>query len=110
MLYYASGLAIFFLFLLSIIGIRVRLIKSTVRFKKLNSAMLWILVGAVVLGASDLIFYQQLDWFNLIFIPLSFFFTFAFIHKFWKEVATWFFYATFLLAVVKFFLHSQWLL
>ncbi|MBP5983649.1 MAG: hypothetical protein KA734_07995 [Fluviicola sp.] len=109
-LYYSSGLAIFFLFILSIIGIRVRLIKSTVRFKKLNSALLWILVGAVVLGITDLIFYQQLDWFNLVFIPLSFFFTFAFIHKFWKEVATWFFYATFLLAVVKFFLHSQWLL
>lgn len=103
-IYYISSAAVLTLFLLSLIGIRVRLLKSSIRFKKMNRALIWILIGAVLFGAADLIFYQQLDWFNVLFIPLSFFFTFAFIHKFWQIVATWFFYLTFLVAVVKFFL------
>lgn len=107
LIYYASSVAVLVLFFLSIIGVRIRLQKSSIRFKKLNRALVWVLIGAVLFGSADLIFYQQLDWFNVMFIPLSFFFTFAFIHKFWQIVATWFFYATFLVAVVKFFLLSH---
>jgi hypothetical protein len=105
-IYYASSTAVLILFLLSLVGIRIRLLKSSIRFKKMNRSLIWILIGTLLFGAADLIFYQQLDWFNVLFIPLSFFFTFAFIHKFWQRIATWFFYLTFLVAVVKFFLIS----
>lgn len=102
--YYTSSGIVLVLFLLSIIGIQIRVQKSSIRYKKLNRALMWVLVGGVLLGVADLLFYQQLEWFNFMFISLSFFFTFAFIHKFWQQVATIFFYATIALAVVKFFL------
>ena len=51
---------------------------------------------------------KHLEWFNLVFVPVGFLFTFAFIHKFWKQVATVFFYLTFLMAVIKFFIHAGW--
>lgn len=103
--YYLTSGLVLILCLLSIAGIQIRLQKSTIRFKKLNRVLLWILLGGVLLGSAQLFFYQQIEWFNFIFIPLSFFFTFAFIHRFWKVLATFFFYATFLLAVVKYFLY-----
>ena len=108
--YYATSGMVFILFLLSIAGIQIRLQKSSIRYKKLNRALLWVLAGGLLLGTSDILFYQQLEWFNFLFIGLSFFYTFAFIHKFWRRVATIFFYLTFLLAVVKFFLSGHLLL
>lgn len=104
--YYATAAAILILFLLSIIGIRIRSRISSIRFKKLNRALIWYLLGTLLLGIVEIIFYQQSEWISLLFIPLSFFFTFAFIHKIWQKVATLFFYITFILAVVKFFLAS----
>jgi hypothetical protein len=104
--YYSTSGLMLVLFLLSLIGIRIRVQKSSIRYKKLNRAVMWILLGGSLLGAADLVFYQQLEWFNFIFISLSFFFTFAFIHKFWQGIATFFFYAAFLLAIAKFFLSS----
>lgn len=104
--YYSTSGLVLVLFLLSLIGIRIRLQKSSIRYKKLNRALMWVLLGGLLLGAADVVFYQQLEWFNFVFIALSFFFTFAFIHKFWQGIATFFFYATFLLAVVKFFLSA----
>jgi hypothetical protein len=104
--YYSTSALMLILFLLSIIGIRIRVQKSSIRYKKLNRALMWILLGGMLLGTADILFYQQIEWFNFIFISLSFFFTFAFIHKFWKGIATFFFYATFLLAIAKFFLQE----
>jgi len=108
--YYTTSGLIVVLFLLSVIGIQIRLQKSSIRFKKLTRSLIWILVGSVLLGTANLIFYQQLEWFNFMFIPLSFFFTFAFIHRFWKAVATFFFYTAFVLAVVKFFVDASLLM
>lgn len=102
--YYATAAALVILFLLSIIGIRIRSRISSIRFKKLNRALLWFLVGTLLLGVAEMIFYQQAEWISLMFIPLSFFFTFAFIHKIWQKVATIFFYLTLIIAVFKFFL------
>jgi hypothetical protein len=104
--YYSTSALMLALCLLSVIGIRIRVQKSSIRYKKLNRALMWVLSGGLLLGAADLVFYQQIEWFNFMFISLSFFFTFAFIHKFWQGIATFFFYATFLLAVVKFFLSA----
>lgn len=110
LIYYATSGLMLALFLLSLIGIRIRVQKSSIRYKKLNRALMWVLLGGVLLGVADLVFYQQIEWFNFIFVSLSFFFTFAFIHKFWQGIATFFFYLTLLLAVGKFFLPADLLM
>lgn len=103
---YGTTSTIVILFLLSIIGIQIRVRVSNIRFKKLNRALIWILVGTLLLGVAEIIIYQQSEWISLLFVPLSFFFTFAFIHKIWQRVASIFFYLTLIIAVAKFFLIS----
>jgi hypothetical protein len=104
--FYGTTATIVILFLLSIIGIQIRLRVSNIRFKKLNRSLVWILIGTLLLGVSEIIFYQQSEWISLLFVPLGFFFTFAFIHRIWQRVASIFFYLTLILAVAKFFLIS----
>nr|WP_294860002.1 hypothetical protein [uncultured Fluviicola sp.] len=104
--FYGTTATIVILFLLSIIGIQIRLRVSNIRFKKLNRALVWILVGTLLLGVTEIIIYQQSEWVSMLFIPLSFFFTFAFIHRIWQKVASIFFYLTLIIAVAKFFLIS----
>lgn len=104
--FYGTTATIVILFLLSIIGIQIRVRVSNIRFKKLNRALIWILIGTLLLGVSEIIIYQQSEWISLLFIPLSFFFTFAFIHRIWQRVASIFFYLTLIIAVAKFFLIS----
>lgn len=107
--FYGTTATIVILFLLSIIGIRIRVRVSNIRFKKLNRALIWILIGTLLLGVAEIIIYQQSEWLSMLFIPLSFFFTFAFIHRIWQRVASIFFYLTLILAVAKFFLISYML-
>ncbi|TSJ45410.1 hypothetical protein [Fluviicola chungangensis] len=104
--FYGTSATIVILFLLSIIGIQIRVRVSNIRFKKLNRALIWILVGTLLLGVTEIIIYQQSEWLSMLFIPLSFFFTFAFIHRIWQRVASIFFYLTLIIAVAKFFLIS----
>jgi hypothetical protein len=104
--FYATTATVVILFLLSIIGIQIRVRVSNIRFKKLNRSLVWILVGTLLLGVAEIIIYQQSEWISLLFIPLSFFFTFAFIHRIWQRVASIFFYLTLIIAVAKFFLIS----
>jgi hypothetical protein len=104
--FYGTTATIVILFLLSIIGIQIRVRVSNIRFKKLNRALVWILVGTLLLGVTEIIIYQQSEWISMLFIPLSFFFTFAFIHRIWQKVASMFFYLTLIIAVAKFFLIS----
>jgi hypothetical protein len=104
--FYGTTATIVILFLLSIIGIQIRVRVSNIRFKKLNRALVWILVGTLLLGVTEIIIYQQSEWISMLFIPLSFFFTFAFIHRIWQKVASMFFYMTLIIAVAKFFLIS----
>jgi len=104
----ASGSVLLIYLLLSSIGVRIRLQKSSIRFKKISRSLLVMVIATLTFGAAELIFYQQVEWFNLVFIPVGFLFTFAFISSFWKQVASGFFYLTFLLAVIKFFIHAGW--
>ena len=104
--FYGTTATIVILFLLSMIGIQIRVRVSNIRFKKLNRALIWILVGTLLLGVAEMIIYQQSEWISMLFIPLSFFFTFAFIHRIWQRVASIFFYLTLIIAVAKFFLIS----
>lgn len=104
--FYGTTATIVILFLLSIIGIQIRVRVSNIRFKKLNRSLIWILIGTLLLGVAEIIIYQQSEWISMLFIPLSFFFTFAFIHRIWQRVASIFFYLTLIIAVAKFFLIS----
>ena len=104
----ASGSVLVIYLLLSSIGVRIRLQKSSIRFKKISRSLLVMVLATLAFGVAELIFYQQVEWFNLVFVPVGFLFTFAFISSFWKQVASGFFYLTFLLAVIKFFIHAGW--
>jgi hypothetical protein len=103
-IFYTTIGSVFVLFLLSLIGIQIRIRKSSIRFKKLNRTLVILLIFSLFFGVAELVFYQQVEWFTLMFIPLSFFFTFAFIHDFWKKVATTLYYLILLITVGKFFL------
>lgn len=104
----ATGSVLILMLLLSWIGVQLRLQKSSIRFKKMIRSISWLTVAFLGFGSVEYIIYQQAEWFNLIFVPAGFLFTFAFIHKTWKGVASIFFYLTFLMAVIKFFLRPEW--
>lgn len=104
LIFYVSSALIGVIVILSLIGVRIRRQKSSIRFKKLNRALGWMLFGGIALGTIQFILFQQVEWFAFIFIVLSFYFTFAFIHKFWNAIASFFFYLTFTLAIIKYFL------
>ncbi len=104
----ATGSILILMLLLSWIGVQLRLQKSSIRFKKMIRTISWLTFAFLGFGSLEYIIYQQVEWFNLIFVPAGFLFTFAFIHKSWKGVANIFFHLTFLMAVIKFFLKAEW--
>ena len=92
------------LFILSVIAIRGRMLKSSTRLRKMVN-MLWWLVGAgVILGIIDYIFFEQIERFSILMIPLSFFLTFSFSNKTVGLTATTLFYLTFAYSFVNFFI------
>lgn len=101
--YFGLAGIIVLLLLLSIIGIRIRLRKSNIRFKKLNRSVVWLMFGNLLLGGISVGFFNLNESISLLFIPLSFFYTYAFIHPVWKKVATFFFYITFVISVFEYF-------
>lgn len=101
--YFGLTSIIIILLLLSIIGIQIRLRKSNIRFKKLNRVMVWFMFGTLLLGVLGVFFFNQNESLSLLFIPLSFFYTYAFIHTLWMKVATIFFYITLLVSVFEYF-------
>lgn len=105
-IYVITSITIFCLFLLSLIGIQIRTKISNIRFKRLNRSLVWVLIGALMFGSFELIYYKQGEWMSFVFIPLCIFFSYAFIHKLWRKVATVFFYLALLNALLKFFLIS----
>lgn len=94
--------------LLSLIGIRERLITSSNRLKK-QIQMIWLLVIiSVVIGGVDYIFYQQIERFSLLMIPLSILLSFSFLNKRFGIMASVLFYLTIGYAVLKFFVPQIW--
>lgn len=91
------------LFLLSLVSIRGKMQKSSIRLKKLVR-MLWWLVGVGVLfGVADFIFFRQIERFSFLMIPLSFFLTFSFSNKTFGIVASILFYLTLVYSFINFF-------
>ncbi len=92
------------LFLLSLIGIRARLIKSSIRLKKLINILFWWTLVGVSFGVIDFILFRQIERFSFLMIPLSFFLTFSFTHKTFGVIASILFYLTLAYSFVKFFM------
>lgn len=92
------------LFILSLISIRSRMLKSSIRLKKLVR-MLWILVIiGILFGALDFILFFQIERFSFLMIPLSFFLTFSFSNKTFGVMAVILFYLTLAYSFINFFL------
>lgn len=92
------------LFILSIVSIRARMQKSTIRLKKLTTILWWFLFIALVLGCVDFIFFRQIERFSFVMLPLSVFLTFSFTNKTYAIIATILFYLTMTYSIAKFFL------
>lgn len=92
------------LFLLSLVSIRGKMQKSSIRLKKLVRILWWLVAVGVVFGLVDLIFFRQIERFSFLMIPLSFFLTFSFTNKTFSVAASILFYLTFGYSLINFFL------
>lgn len=92
------------LFLLSLVSIRGRVQKSSIRLKKLIGILAWLVFVSVVIGVADFVYFNQIERFSFLMIPLSFFLTFSFTHKTFAKIASVLFYITLVYSFVNFFL------
>ena len=97
-----SGLFIALL-VLSVVSIRNKMQKSSIRLKKLVN-MLWLLmIVGFIYGMIDFVFFDQIERFSFLMVPLAFFLPFSFTHKKLMGAASVLFYLTFLYSVINFF-------
>jgi hypothetical protein len=97
-----SGLFVFLL-VLSTVSIRIKMQKSSIRLKKLVN-MLWLLMAVgFIYGMIDFIFFDQIERFSFLMVPLAFFLSFSFTHKKLSGAASVLFYLTFLYSLINFF-------
>jgi hypothetical protein len=92
------------LFLISLSSLRLRMLKSSIRIKKLIRIQWMLIVIALAIGLLDIILYQQFERFSFILIPLAFFATFSFWSQTFETLAKILFYLSFLYSFVKFFI------
>lgn len=90
--------------LLSLIGIRMKNAKSSIRFRKLTSMIFVFTFIGVGLGTVEIIFLKQYEWFSFGMISLALFLPFSFFHKSTQVFATILFYVTFIFSIAKFFI------
>lgn len=101
--FYISLAVLSVFFLLGIIGVRQKMQKSAIRFKKFVR-ILWLLVLlGLILGIIDYLWLGQLERFSILLIPLCFFLPYTFISKSWASVGSFIFYLTLLYSFIKFF-------
>ena len=99
-----SSAIFIFSFFLSVISIQANIKKSSIRLKKLVQILWWLVFTSISLGVMDYVFFNQIERFSLLMIPLSFLLTFSFTHKTLFHVANGLFYSTLIYSFVKFFL------
>ncbi len=92
------------LLLLSLVSIRARMLKSSIRLKKMVNMLWWLFFVGLIYGLIDFLFFDQIERFSFLMVPLSFFLTFSFSHKTFGGVASALFYLTFLYSLINFFL------
>lgn len=104
---FLSALGLFvFLVLTSMVGIRNKAQKSSIRFRKHTNMLYLFLLFGIALGAIDYIFFQQYEWFCFIVIPISLFLPFSYLNVRFKFGTYFLFYITFFFSVIKFFIYS----
>lgn len=91
------------LFLLSLLSIRGKMQKSSIRLKKLVRILWWLVGVGILYGLADFIFFGQIERFSFLMIPLSFFLTFSFSNKTFGIVAMVLFYLTLIYSLINFF-------
>lgn len=91
------------LFLLSLVSIRGKMQKSSIRLKKLVRILWWLVGVGIIYGLVDFIFFRQIERFSFLMIPLSFFLTFSFSNKTFGIVAMVLFYLTLGYSFINFF-------
>jgi hypothetical protein len=95
---------ILILLILSTLGIRNRIQKSSNRLKK-QIQIIWLLIAvAICMGSIDFFFYQQIERFSLLIIPLAILLSYSFFNKRFGTISTILFYLTIAYAVIKFFI------
>ena len=98
---------ILLLLILSAIGIRNRILKSSNKFKK-QIQILWLLIAmSILMGSIDLFFYKQIERFSLLIIPLAILLSYSFLNKRFGVLSTVLFYLTIVYAVTKFFIYLK---
>lgn len=92
------------LLLLGTFSLRSRMQKSSSRLKK-QIRIIWLLVFvSLIFGLIDFIYFNQIERFSLLLIPISILLTYSFLHKTYGIISTIVFYLTIIYSVVKFFL------
>ncbi len=90
-------------FLLSLLSLNQQSQKTSIRTKKLLRALFIFSMFCILLGGLDYILYGQLARFSLLFIPLSFFLTFAWQSKQYQMFSSTLIYLMMFYAVAKLF-------
>ncbi len=90
--------------LLSIIGIRIKNQKSSIRFRKMTAMLLLLLITGIGLGVMEMVFLKQYEWFSFSMISLALILPFSFLYKSSNFFATLLFYLIFLFSLAKFFI------
>ncbi len=92
------------LFSLSIFSLRSRLQKSSLRLKN-QIRLIWVFIWIIIiLGGLNFYYFQEIEHFSLLMIPISLLLSYSFLHKNYGIIATIFFYLTIIYSVIKFFI------
>lgn len=89
---------------ISAYGLQVKLQKSSIRLKKLIRILLVYALLAFIFGINDYLFFDQIERFSFLLIPLSFFLTFAFLKKSLVPISSILLYCVVAYSVLKFFI------
>jgi len=94
---------ILILLILSTLGIRNRILKGSIRLKKQIQIIWLVILVAISMGSIDFFFYQQIERFSLLIIPLAILLSYSFFNKRFGTISVILFYLTISYAVIKFF-------
>jgi len=101
--FYISFAVLTIFFLLGIVGVRQKMQKSAIRFKKFVWILWMLTLLGLLLGMVDFLWLGQLERFSIVLIPLCFFLPYTFVSKSWSSVGSFIFYLTLLYSFIKFF-------
>jgi hypothetical protein len=93
--------------ILSFIGIRNRITKSSNRIKKQIQIIWIVLFLSICLGSIHLLYFKQIEHISLTTIPLAILLSYSFLNKRYSILTTFLFYLTIGYAVIKFFIMTN---